>query len=103
MAGLRSAGRVKSILRPHISGAMATASRFRGNVARQPIGSRQGRGVIGTIVRQRDIIDRQKLGEQLSAAARSTKSPSLDRPPLVAVLKAALARGRAEIRCRFDE
>ncbi len=56
-----------------------------------------------TIVRQRDVIDRQKLNEALSAAARSTKSPSLDRAPLVTVLKAALAKGRIEIRRRFDD
>jgi [protein-PII] uridylyltransferase len=82
---------------------MATASRFRGNLARQSAGLPQGRGVIGTITRQRDIIDRQKLNDELSAVARSTKSPSLDRTPLVTVLKAALAKGRAEIRRRFEE
>lgn len=82
---------------------MTTASRFRGNVAPQSPGSPQGRGVISTIVRQREIIDRQKLNEELLAAARSTRSPSLDRAPLVAVLKVALANGRAEIRRRFDE
>ena len=82
---------------------MATASRFRGNVARLSSGLPQGRGAISTIVRQRDIIDRQKLNDELSAVARSTKSPSLDRAPLVAVLKTALAKGRAEIRRRFEE
>jgi [protein-PII] uridylyltransferase len=58
---------------------------------------------MGTIVRQRDIIDRRRLGEELSIAARSAKLPSLDRGPLVAVLKTALAKGHAEIRRRFDE
>ena len=58
---------------------------------------------MGTIPRQRDIIDRRRLTEELSAAARSIKSPSLNRAPLAVVLKAALAKGRAEIRRRFEE
>ena len=48
------------------------------------------------ITRQRDIIDRRVLADELSAAARSAKSPSFERAPLVAPLKAALAYGRAE-------
>ncbi len=58
---------------------------------------------MGTIARQRDIIDRRVLADELSAAARSIKPPSLDRGPLVAPLKAALAAGRDEIRRRFEE
>ena len=57
---------------------------------------------MGSITRQRDIIDRRALAEELSAAARSVKSASLERAPLVAPLKAALAAGRAEIRRRFE-
>ena len=58
---------------------------------------------MGTITRQRDIIDRRMVAEELSAAARSAKAPSLERAPLAAPLKTALANGRAEIRRRFDE
>ncbi|HUC70058.1 MAG TPA: hypothetical protein VMS01_02585, partial [Stellaceae bacterium] len=43
------------------------------------------------------------VAEELSAAARSAKAPSLERAPLAAPLKTALANGRAEIRRRFDE
>ena len=57
---------------------------------------------MSTIARQREIIDRRALAEELSAAARSVKAPSLDRASLVAPLKAALTAGRAEIRRRFE-
>jgi len=57
---------------------------------------------MGLITRQRDIIDRRVLAEELSAAARSVASPSLERAPLAARLKVALANGRAEIRRRFE-
>jgi [protein-PII] uridylyltransferase len=57
---------------------------------------------MGTITRQRDIIDRRGLADELSAAIRSVQSPGLDRAPLVVPLKAALAAGRAEIRRRFE-
>jgi [protein-PII] uridylyltransferase len=57
---------------------------------------------MGTIARQREIIDRRALAEELSAAARSVKTLSLHRAPLVEPLKAALAAGRAEIRRRFE-
>ena len=57
---------------------------------------------MGTIVRQRDIIDRRQLSEELSAVAR-VRSPNLDHAALVPALKTALAKGRAEIRRRFDE
>ena len=57
---------------------------------------------MGTIGRQRDIIDRRRLTDELSAAARSIKSPCPDRAPLVGLAKAALAHGRTEIRRRFE-
>jgi [protein-PII] uridylyltransferase len=55
------------------------------------------------IARQRDIIDRRALAEQLSAVAHSSRSPALDRGLFIPPLKAALAAGRAEIRRRFEE
>ncbi|HXC88952.1 MAG TPA: [protein-PII] uridylyltransferase [Stellaceae bacterium] len=58
---------------------------------------------MSTITRQRDIIDRRVLEAGLAAVARSVKSPSLDRAPFVAPLRAALANGRAEIRRRFEQ
>src|SRR5271166_6403628 len=57
---------------------------------------------MGSITRQREIIDRRALAEQLSLAARSVQAPALDRSPFVAPLKAALTVGRAEIRRRFE-
>ncbi len=54
------------------------------------------------IPRQRDIIDRRVLAEQLSAVAHSIQSPALDRSPFVAPLRAALTAGRAEISHRFE-
>jgi [protein-PII] uridylyltransferase len=58
---------------------------------------------MATITRQRDIIDRRVLADELAAGARSAKAPGLERGLLVAPLKSALARGRAEIRRRFDD
>jgi [protein-PII] uridylyltransferase len=55
------------------------------------------------IARQREIIDRRALSEQLAAVARSSPSPALDRRPFIPPLKTALAAGRAEIRRRFEE
>ena len=55
-----------------------------------------------TLARQRSLIDRRELTEQLAAAARSVRMPALDRAPLLAPLKVALAAGRAEIRDRFE-
>jgi [protein-PII] uridylyltransferase len=55
-----------------------------------------------TITRQREIIDRRALTAELSTAARSVKTPSLNRTPLVAPLKAALIAARTEIRRRFE-
>jgi [protein-PII] uridylyltransferase len=56
----------------------------------------------GGIVRQRDIVDRRRLGEALAAAVASVAAPALDRRPLQSPLKAALAEGRGEIRRRFE-
>jgi len=57
---------------------------------------------MGSITRQRDIIDRRALAEQLSIAACSAKAPGLDRSAFLAPLKMALTAGRAEIRRRFE-
>jgi [protein-PII] uridylyltransferase len=57
---------------------------------------------MGTIARQRDIIDRRALAAQLSAAAATVHSSPLDRRPFIAPAKSALANGRAEIRRRFE-
>ncbi len=57
---------------------------------------------MATILRQRDIIDRRALAEELAQAIADAPAPSLDRDALLPPLKAALARGRAEIRRRFD-
>src|SRR5262244_756129 len=55
-----------------------------------------------SIVRQREILDRRALAEDLSAAVRGICSPALDRSPFLVPLKAALAAGHAEIRRRFE-
>jgi [protein-PII] uridylyltransferase len=57
---------------------------------------------MGTVTRQRDIIDRRVLAEQLSLAAHDARTDALDRGPFRGPLKAALAAGRAEIRRRFE-
>jgi [protein-PII] uridylyltransferase len=57
---------------------------------------------MASVRRERDIIDRQALAEPLAAAAREARMAILDRGPLVAPLKGALAAGRAEIRRRFE-
>src|SRR6266571_2239073 len=57
---------------------------------------------MATILRQRDIIDRRTLAEELAQAIAAAPGPALDRSVLLPPLKAALARGRAEIRCRFE-
>jgi [protein-PII] uridylyltransferase len=57
---------------------------------------------MGNITRQRDIIDRRALTEQLSLGVRSGKASALDRSALAGPLKAALTAGRAEIRRRFE-
>jgi [protein-PII] uridylyltransferase len=57
---------------------------------------------MSTTARQCDIIDRRAVDAALAEAARSARMPTIDRAPLVAPLKAALAAGRAEIRRRFE-
>jgi [protein-PII] uridylyltransferase len=57
---------------------------------------------MGGITRQRDIIDRRALAEELALAARSGRAVALDRRSFAAPLKAALAAGRTEIRRRFE-
>jgi len=57
---------------------------------------------MASILRQRDIINRRALAEALAQAIASAPGPALDRGVLLPPLKAALARGRAEIRRRFD-
>jgi [protein-PII] uridylyltransferase len=55
-----------------------------------------------SIARQRDIIDRRAIAEQLSAAVPAVGSTAVDRGAFVAPLKAALTSGHAEIRRRFE-
>jgi [protein-PII] uridylyltransferase len=57
---------------------------------------------MSSIVRQRDIIDRRALAEQLSAVVPVARSPALDRSAFVEPVKAALTAGHAEIRRRFE-
>src|SRR6202048_1671663 len=57
---------------------------------------------MGGIARQREIIDRRALAEELSAAAGSVQVPALDRTAFVEPLRAVLTNGRAEIRRRFE-
>ena len=57
---------------------------------------------MASIPRQRDIIDRRVLEQQLAAVARSTQSSALDRGPFIAPLRASLTAGRDEIRRRFE-
>src|SRR4051794_6068594 len=58
-------------------------------------------GLMANIHRQRDIIDRRALAEELAQTVAAACSP-LDRGALLPPLKAALARGRDEIRQRFE-
>ena len=53
------------------------------------------------ILRQRDIIDRRALADELAQAIAGAP-PLTERRALLPPLKAALARGRAEIRRRFE-
>ena len=54
------------------------------------------------ILRQRDIIDRRALAEELAAALAAAPRGGPDRQLLLPPLKAALEKGRAEIRRRFE-
>ena len=56
---------------------------------------------MANILRQRDIIDRRALAEDLAQTSAGARS-ALDRSVLLPPLKEALARGRAEIRRRFE-
>jgi [protein-PII] uridylyltransferase len=59
-------------------------------------------GSMPNIHKQRDIIDRRALGEELAQAIAAATAPGFDRSILLPPLKAALARGRTEIRRRFE-
>src|SRR5215210_4754953 len=54
------------------------------------------------ILRQREIIDRRALAEELARVITGSRAPATDRAVLLPPLKAALARGRDEIRRRFE-
>ena len=53
------------------------------------------------IPRQRDIIDRRVLEQQLAAVARSTQSSTLDRGPFIAPLRASLSAGAEDLNARL--
>src|SRR5579864_2712495 len=55
------------------------------------------------IARQRDIIDRRALTDELAEAVGETPAASFDRRLLLPPLKAALTHGRAEIGRRFKD
>jgi [protein-PII] uridylyltransferase len=57
---------------------------------------------MGAILRQREIIDRRAVAAALARTVEDMASPADDRRPFVAILKDALAAGRAEIRRRFE-
>src|SRR6202049_2466914 len=57
---------------------------------------------MANILRQRDIIDRRALADELAQTIAAAKAPALDRSVLLPPLKTALARGQAEIRRRFE-
>src|SRR5437660_6768842 len=56
---------------------------------------------MANILRQRDIIDRRALAEELAQSSAGARS-ALDRSVLLPPLKEALAKGRAEIQRRFE-
>jgi len=57
---------------------------------------------MANILRQRDIIDRRALADELAQTIAAAKAPALDRGVLLPPLKTALARGRDEIQRRFE-
>src|SRR5437667_4808564 len=57
---------------------------------------------MANILRQRDIIDRRAVADELAQTIAAAKGPALDRSVLLPPLKMALAHGRAEIRRRFE-
>jgi [protein-PII] uridylyltransferase len=57
---------------------------------------------MASILRQREIIDRRALAEELARTVAESSAPATERSILLPPLKAALARGREEIRRRFE-
>lgn len=57
---------------------------------------------MANILKQRDIIDRRALAEELAQTIAAGPAAGLDRTVLLPPLKAALGRGRNEIRRRFE-
>ena len=57
---------------------------------------------MANILRQRDIIDRRALARGLGAGHWRPRRPPHRSPVLLPPLKAALCRGRDEIRRRFE-
>lgn len=57
---------------------------------------------MANILRQRDIIDRRALAEELAQAVETSGKPAGDRSAVLPPLREALAHGRAEIRRRFE-
>src|SRR4051794_9718433 len=55
-----------------------------------------------SILRQREIIDRRALAEELARVVAESRAPATERAVLLPPLKAALAGGRDEIRRRFE-
>jgi [protein-PII] uridylyltransferase len=55
-----------------------------------------------TIPRQRDIIDRRALADELARVASGLSASAIDRSLLLPPMKAALQHGRDEIRRRFE-
>ena len=54
------------------------------------------------LVRRREIIDRRALIQEMDAIVAAAGKPEAARPQILACLKAAKAKGEAEIRRRFD-
>src|SRR5437764_7246924 len=57
---------------------------------------------MANILRQRDIIDRRAIAEELAQAIAESGKPATDRSIVLPPLREALAHGRAEIRRRFE-
>src|SRR3984893_10104264 len=57
---------------------------------------------MANILRQRDIIDRRALADELAQTIAAAQAPALDRSVVLPPLKTALARGKPEIRRRFE-
>ncbi len=61
-----------------------------------------GDSAMASILRQREIIDRRALADELTGAVAEARAPATDRAVLLPPLKTALDRGRDEIRRRFE-